>query len=66
MTRDKHHSDGGPLDHETLETEFADLIKRAREADLTVEGAYDVRSPWPEETDYTVEISPIAKRTTTR
>lgn len=51
-----------PFDREAFETELAALIDRARRADADIEGAYDVRTPRPNERAYTVEITEIESR----
>ncbi|WP_154018966.1 hypothetical protein [Halococcus agarilyticus] len=38
------------------------LVAEARDANVSIEGAYNVRSPRPADPDYTVEVSEIADR----
>jgi hypothetical protein len=45
-----------------FDAELDHLVAQAREASVPIEGAHNVRSPHPEDADYTVEISEIATR----
>lgn len=42
--------------------ELEHIVAEAREENLPIEGAHNVRSPYPGDTAYTVEISAIADR----
>ena len=63
MTTDTPRSDNKPFDCETFETELAELVAHARKSGVDLDGAYDVRTPHPDQSDYTVEISRMAPRT---
>jgi len=64
MTTTNHH-DAHSADHLT-DTDFAAelerLVARARDAGVGLEGAYDVRTPRGGQSDYTIEISAVVKR----
>ncbi|HET7324429.1 MAG TPA: hypothetical protein VFJ06_08865 [Halococcus sp.] len=44
-------------------TELEHLVAEARDESVPLEGAHNVRSPHPDDPDYTIEISAIVKRT---
>lgn len=56
----------GPRNGRMTEAEFVAgldrLVAEARDANVSIEGAYNVRSPRPADPDYTVEVSEIADR----
>lgn len=43
-------------------TELKLLVTQARDENIPIEGGHNVRSPHPDDTDYTIEISEIANR----
>ena len=45
-----------------FETALERVVATARDGDAPLKGAYDVRSPWLDEPDYTIEITEQAKR----
>jgi len=51
-----------PTDREGFETALSHLVATAEEAGIDIEGAYDVRTPRGDRSDYTVEITVIQKR----
>lgn len=51
-----------PTDREGFETALSRLVATAEETGVDIEGAYDVRTPWGDRDDYTVEITVIQKR----
>ena len=61
MTTDDPLSADESFDRDSFRTELAELIDHSREANADIEGAYDVRSPRPGDTDYTIEITEIVK-----
>lgn len=50
----------------SFETELTRLIDQSRRDNIPLHGVYDVRSPHPDEPDYTIEISELTKRVPTR
>jgi hypothetical protein len=46
-----------------FDRELAALVAEARDGPAHIEGAHNVRSPRGDTSDYTIEISEIAKRT---
>lgn len=54
------HDDYGTRDEFAAKLER--LVAEARDNDIPIEGAYNVRSPHPDDSDYTIEISEITKR----
>ncbi len=50
------------MDVPAFETDLIDLVDEARSDGVSVAGAYDVRTPRPDEPDYTVEITEVSKR----
>ena len=54
---------GDSSDRTAFETRLQQLIADARDDDIQIEGAYDVRSPHPEVRDFQIEITEIAKST---
>jgi len=56
------HSDPADgFDHEAFRTALRALLDQARRADVDLEGAYNVRTPLPDQPDHTVEISKLQK-----
>lgn len=57
----------GPRDEPMIEDEFDAeldrLVAEARDEGVPIEGAQNVRSPRPDDPDYTIEITEITKRT---
>ena len=51
-----------PMTRDEFATELEHLVAEARDESVPIEGAYNTRSPRPDDVDYTVEISAIAKR----
>ncbi len=49
-------------ERDQFETELGEIVARARDDDVQLDGAYNVRSPHRDVPDYTIEISEIAKR----
>jgi hypothetical protein len=45
-----------------FETQLHHLVRAARDNEVAIEGAYDVRSPRADERDYQVGVTEIAKR----
>ena len=45
-----------------FEAHLQQAVATARDNDVPIEGAYDIRSPHPEDRDYQIEISEIAPR----
>lgn len=62
MTDINSNSADDPFDRETFRIELAELVDHACETGVDIEGAYDVRSPRPDDIDYTVEISRVVDR----
>ena len=52
-----------PIDETEFATALKQLIERARDSDIQLVGAWDARSPHPDESDYTIEITRQTKRT---
>lgn len=50
------------MDVSTFEIELTQLIESARNDETQIRGVYDVRTPRPDEPDYTVEITEVAKQ----
>lgn len=50
-----------PVDRSTFATLLERLVSQARNADVTLQGAYNVRTPVPDYPDYTIEITELAK-----
>lgn len=50
-----------PTNRDEFETQLKQLITAANDDEIPIEGAYDVRSPKPDERDYQVEITEVAK-----
>ena len=48
---------------EEFDAALEQLVAQARDQSLPIEGGYNVRSPNPDEPDYTIEISEIVNRT---
>ena len=63
MTTDTPGSANKSFDRDAFEAELAELAARARKSGVGLDGAYDVRTPHPDQSDYTVEISRMAPRT---
>lgn len=55
MTRPTHNS----IQISAFETELGELVAQARREGTDVRGAYDMRTPNPDEPDYTVEITEV-------
>ena len=51
-----------PIDDEEFTTQLNQLIDRARNSDIQLIGAWNARSPHPDEPDYTIEITEQTKR----
>lgn len=54
------HQPNSPTNRDELETQLKQLITAAQNNGVSVRGAYDVRSPKPDERDYQVEITEVA------
>ena len=52
-----------PMNTDELETRLRELISAARDKEIPLEGAYDVRSPRTDDRDYQVEITEVVKNT---
>lgn len=50
-----------PVDRSTFAGLLERLVSQARDADVALEGAYNVRTPLPDRPDYTIEITELAK-----
>lgn len=57
MTADQPTSADESFDDETFQTELSELTEHACEADVDIGGAYSVQTPWPNHSDYTIEIT---------
>ena len=55
-----HHTTH-PASASGFEAELRELVVQAQRAGTDVRGAYDMRTPNPNEPDYTVEITEVAK-----
>lgn len=55
-------SDTESMTVDEFDTELGRLVSKARDQNVPVEGAYNVRSPDPDMRDYTIEITEIAKQ----
>jgi hypothetical protein len=58
-------SSGPQTDPTTLDefdAELEHLVAKARDENIPIEGAHNVRSPHPDDADYTIEISEIVNR----
>lgn len=51
-----------PTTVEEFDAELGRLVSEARDQNVPIEGAYNVRSPDPDTRDFTIEITEIAKR----
>jgi hypothetical protein len=49
------------MDASAFEIELDELVAEARRTGTDVRGVYDMRTPDPDEPDYTVEITEVAK-----
>ena len=56
-----HHSDG-PTNRDEFGTQLRQLVRSARDNEVAVRGAYDVRSPKPDERDFQIEVTEVAKK----
>ena len=45
-----------------FETHLQQLVATARDNDIPIGGAYDIRSLYPEDRDYQIEVSEIAPK----
>lgn len=52
-----------PTTRTEFDAELEQLVATAREKNIPIEGAHNVRSPHPDNADYTIEISEIIDRT---
>lgn len=58
-------SSGPQNDPTTLaefDAELDHLVAKARDENIPIEGAHNVRSPYPDDADYTIEISEIVNQ----
>jgi hypothetical protein len=51
------------MDHAEFDSALEGVVAAARDADVPLDGAYNVRSPRRDVPDYTIEITEQAKRT---
>lgn len=51
-----------PMTIDEFDAELEYLVAKARDDDVPIEGAHNVRSPHPNDTDYTIEIFEIVNR----
>lgn len=51
-----------PMTRDEFAAELDNLVAEAREGNVSIEGGYNIRSPHPDDPDYTVEISEIINR----
>lgn len=51
-----------PMTKDEFDAELEHLVAEARDENVPIEGAHNVRSPRRDTSDYTVEISEIVKR----
>jgi hypothetical protein len=52
-----------PTTLDEFDAELEQLVAKARAENIPIEGAYNARSPHPDDADYTIEISEIINRT---
>jgi hypothetical protein len=51
-----------PTTLDEFDAELEQLVATARDENIPIEGAHNVRSPRPDDADYTIEISEIVNR----
>ena len=51
-----------PTTADEFDAELEQLVAKARDENIPIEGAHNFRSPHPDDADYTIEISEIINR----